>query len=409
MDRRIKEKLLLLLLFLNSMNFMNKFFYFVIFILLYYALAFKVNVQLKRINPICIILTIFSLVMSILSVIYDSADAVDIIVYISMPLYFIMGTSVFRRICITKDDCIKSFESYVLIPVIGIAVHGVLNLFYNFSRLRGSGISERVTFDFWNGLEWIATGQVSLFILISGLLYYTLFCLNLRKDAIKKIIMIALIIMGIYYNMQLATRTLVYACIIALIIIAIVLYIKEANIVSNAILNIVKFAGVIAVAYFCYQIDLFSIKTYISSSPLVMRISGFDSAMESNVRTLQNEHVLKLFLESPLSIPRFNDTVELNFVHNMILTILYQYGILPAIAIAIYELYWVIQCIRCLKINAINKRVISIIFGVNISLLCFTMVEPAYSAVPWLFSIHAYLVGLFDEMIKEVKHENNPS
>lgn len=390
----VQQSLKYILLFLLGVNFGNKFYYIVPLFIIIVLLQDGKTLVSRRIFKRFIMLLIFTVIYLYGIFRSNGTNLTKIIVYMSFPFMYLVGY-------FFKIRC-EQWKASVLTLIAGLAIHGVLNLATNSAILLG-GFGTRSTIDFWTKSEWIMTGQISLFILISGCAYYIFFSMSKQENAILKPMLIVLLVLGLIYNVLGATRTVVYACVLDMIIcIFISLWKKRKNAIK-----LFKYTLGIALVIFClwgmYALNIFNVRTIMESTPLFQRIERLNTVSTStNERQEQVYLALMQLFDYPLGGYKMNfpGMGKIDFIHNTWLNIAYATGYIPCIVFLLFCLWGVKDCITILKKDTENNAVF--VCGIFIVALVYMYLEPVCEAVPSFITIFCFICGRISYRVEEI-------
>lgn len=393
----IQQSLKYVLLFLLGVNFGNKFYYFVPLFIIIVLLQDGKTLLSKRICKRFLVLLIFSIIYLYGIFRSNGTNLTKIIVYMSFPFMYLIGY--FFK---TRNE---QWKTSVLTLIIGLAFHGVLNLSTNSAILLG-GFGARSTIDFWIKSEWIMTGQISLFILIAGCTYYMFFCLSKKENVILKSMLIILLILGLIYNVLGATRTVIYACVLDIVIgIFISIWKKHKNSTK-----LFKYIFSTALVIFClwgiYSLNIFNIKTIMESTPLFQRIERLNTVANStNERQEQVYLALTQLFDYPLGGYKMNfpGMGKIDFIHNTWLNIAYAVGYIPCILFLIFCFSGLKDCITILKKDTENNAVF--VCGIFIVAMVYMYLEPVCEAVPSFITIFCFICGRISYRVEYIKNK----
>lgn len=393
----IQQSLKYVLLFLLGVNFGNKFYYIVPLFIIIVLLQDGKTLLSKKICKRFLVLLIFSIIYLYGIFRGNNTDLTKIIVYMSFPFMYLVGYFF--------KTCNEQWKASALTLIVGLACHGVLNLVTNSAILLG-GAGTRSTIDFWTKSEWIMTGQISLFILISGCAYYIFFSMSKRKNVILKPILMILLILGLIYNVLGATRTVVYACVLDMVIcIFISLWKKRKNATK-----LFKYTLGIAFVIFClwgmYTLNIFNIRTIMESTPLFQRIERLNTV--SNLTNERQEQVylaLMQLFDYPLGGYKMNfpGMGRIDFIHNTWLNIAYAAGYVSCVVFLLFCFLEVKDCIAILKKDTENNAVF--VCGIFIVAMIYMYLEPVCEAVPSFITIFCFICGRISYRVEYIKNK----
>ena len=369
-----------LFLFALALNLFNKFYYlFILSLLIVSDLQFSLK---RHISIRFFVLLLFSTSYWIALISYRAFDIRDLIAVFSCPIAFLIGAS-----CICKNN---QWVRYIYAIVLGLACHGFLNFIYNYGSLADS---QRAPIDCWLQTEWVITGQISLFILLSGFSYYVFFIMRIRKSPILKSLFILLWIVGIQYNVLCATRTVVYSVALNILFsVALSIFVLKEHIPKNVliILSVSLFAVLV------YYFNFFGIRNYIESTALFERISLISQKGSSHdiySRQGQIEQAFKQLLDYPFGGYRMVFPVKIEFIHNAYLNIAYGEGLIPAVLFLTYTILFLKNGLDYLKQNT-NSQFVFVTSGLYLATLTYFLIEPVFEANTSFVTLFCFIDGL---------------
>lgn len=374
-------------LLLLGVNFGNKFYYIVpLFIVIVLSKDGKPQLSKQTLERF-LVLMVFSIIYLYAIFRSNGTNLTKIIVYMSFPFMYLVGYFFKIRS--------EQWNASVLTLVVGLSIHGALNLVTNSAILLG-GFGTRSTIDFWTKSEWIMTGQISLFILIAGCTYYMFFCLSKKENAILKSMLILLLVLGLIYNVLGATRTVIYACVLDIVICIFISVWKKRKNSTKLFKYIFSTALVIFCLWGIYSLNIFNIKTIMESTPLFQRIERLNTV--SNLTNERQEQVylaLGQLFDYPLGGHKMNfpGMGKIHFIHNTWLNIAYAAGYIPCILFLLFCISGVKDCITILKKDTENNAVF--VCGIFIVAMVYMYLEPVCEAVPSFITIFCFICGRF--------------
>lgn len=195
-----------LLLFLASMNFMAKYFYFVF-------AAFIVCMLASKLKCIINIPIIFLSVLSVCFIVQEMRNGSSfsvILKYLAYPMSYIIGyyfTNTKSNSLLDNKE--TNFRLMLYSMTLGNFVHILLNFTSNLGSLN------RNTIDFWSKSYLSATGQAGLFCLIIGVCVAILLSDCTTRT---KVVIIAGLVTVMLYNLILSCRSVFLMLAIALLV-----------------------------------------------------------------------------------------------------------------------------------------------------------------------------------------------
>ncbi|MDC0827347.1 hypothetical protein [Faecalitalea cylindroides] len=267
--------------------------------------------------------------------------------------------------------------------LIGFGVHAFLNYISNI------GVTRWLLTDFFTGSIQAATGSGVLNTMIFSLLAYLLF---IEKDKKIKILGLVLEIVACIYSFQLGGRTqLIILGLVFVIIFFFYLFEKKGFVPTFK--TIMRLAILVILVYIVYQLDIFSIKTSIESSNLLLRLEqgGLEASDQYRINSVLNG------LLSLINHP-FGGQETVFYFHNMWLDVGRVSGVFPFLFLLLYSVlatYHVLMIFLNKNYNiTIRYLFLSLYLGIQINFFTEPIMEGAIS----FFLAFCFLSGLVDYM-----------
>lgn len=267
--------------------------------------------------------------------------------------------------------------------LIGFGVHAFLNYISNI------GVTRWLLTDFFTGSIQAATGSGVLNTMIFSLLAYLLF---IEKDKKIKILGLVLEIVACIYSFQLGGRTqLIILGVVFVIIFFFYLFEKKGFVPTFK--TIMRLAILVILVYIVYQLDIFSIKTSIESSNLLLRLEqgGLEASDQYRINSVLNG------LLSLINHP-FGGQETAFYFHNMWLDVGRVSGVFPFLFLLLYSVlatYHVLMIFLNKNYNiTIRYLFLSLYLGIQINFFTEPIMEGAIS----FFLAFCFLSGLVDYM-----------
>jgi len=267
--------------------------------------------------------------------------------------------------------------------LIGFGVHAFLNYISNI------GVTRWLLTDFFTGSIQAATGSGVLNTMIFSLLAYLLF---IEKDKKIKILGLVLEIVACIYSFQLGGRTqLIILGLVFVIIFFFYLFEKKGFVPTFKI--IMRLVFLVILVYIVYQLDIFSIKTTIESSNLLLRLKqgGLEASDQYRINSVLNG--LLLLMNHP-----FGGQETVFYFHNMWLDVGRVSGVFPFLFLLLYSVlatYHVLMIFLNKNYNiTIRYLFLSLYLGIQINFFTEPIMEGAIS----FFLAFCFLSGLVDYM-----------
>lgn len=385
-NAHMKRWMTYLLLFLMALNFNNMFYIlYIVFAICFVVFEGRATYSKTVFGRICL-LALFSVVYLSVYFWHNEFQISKLVVYTSFPIMFAFGNA----LCSQN----KKWTTPIWVIVMGLAVHGCLNFVTNFSVIFGK-TTVRETVDFWTQEEWIATGQISLFILLAGCAYYILFCISFRTTPFLKLALILLLALGMIYNIRLATRTVVYACALSLLIGVVLRWWKSKNSVSKRMRFIFRILCILLVVFIIGYFNIGGIRDWIIDSPLYQRVENIDygESVTLDSRWGQMVAAFQMLGEKPWGGYTMEFATNLDFIHNTWLNIAYSCGTVAAIIFFIYGLTILTDMWTVVRKSQSGKSAILVV-GIYAAVVAYWMLEPVCEAIPSIITLFCFINGL---------------
>lgn len=379
---KIKEMLVLVLLFMASMNFNAKFFYFVF-------LSFLVVLVTQR----CMVIDTVSIIYLLLCItmaIYNFGEGLLSMLRCFAPLcFYLVGLNLVSDDLTAmpkiqkRNDPQKMGYSVLVTISLGSFSHYFLNYVYNLGFSLG-----RNTNDIWTGQIMAATGQNALACLMLGLACTMLFLPPRKWHRWAALAIISLMLM---YNLVLSCRTLLV--ILCILLMVGMVYPKQNTKYGMQLLKyITYFALLCGAVMVLYTLNIGGFRDYIQDSMLFSRFDGSITLLTDN----ESRANAKLsFISQMLKYPFGGCHMRkmYGYAHDLLLDAYDEYGVI------VFLLMIVVLIISIVKLYVLLRRTdysesfkLSLLLIYCAVLLEFT-VEPILAGMPWLFSCYCLING----------------
>lgn len=389
----LPEKLVFLLCFLGSLNFINRYYYWIFIAFFVTILLFKNTVPLNISSASLLIFAFLLMIFSGEKLDYWS-DYVKPFTYL---ISYIIGHNLINRM---KGKSNISVEHYLYTIVIVFAsanlLHYLLNWIINWR------VTFRNTYDFWTGNVMSATSQMSLACLAIGLsCAYIFSACKLKYKVLAGSILIA--ILG--YNLVLAGRTTIVMIVLCSFI-ALFHYLSNYNKVKKLRVWIAVFVVALLI-WFIYVFDLFGVQTIVENSNLFNRFfgKGNNHLIVADTRFLLKSRYIALLWDYPWGGGKIHAVVQ-EYAHDLLLDTYDQAGVLAFGVLVVF----LIKSVHNL-INVWRNKVLS--FEIKQIILCTYMViymefyiEPILAGMPWLFATFCLLDGAVCNLLGMVERQS---
>ena len=385
---KLKRILVFVLLYLASMNFQAKFFYFV-----FASLIVLCFVQKKLVVDRA---SVLYLVLSIVMAVYNRSEGVFSMIrcLANVSLYFVGYNMMFlsvqgdERLVLKSDYANKTGFSLLAVIAAGSFTHYLLNFIYNYNKIIG-----RNTNDIWTGEIMAATGQATLACLMLGLSVAMVFA-PVKKS--HRYVGVACIILMLAYNLMLAGRTML---VVLFALFAVALFytrktLKTAYEKFKLGMGIVMSVLVLLIAY---MYDLFGIRSYILSSNLFSRF-GTSLALfaESSTRASSKVEFITHAYDHPFGGLHLRQ--KYGYAHDLLLDGYDEYGIIGFALLVAILVIGVKELFTLLRHTNYSYEFKFASLCIYVAILLMFCAEPILAGMPWLFACFCMINGCITAM-----------
>lgn len=375
--------LLLALLFLSSMNFYAKFFYFA-----FAATAVSVLVfSCVEINGAFFLYLFLGMIMVIYNVDNGIMAMIRCLTYAAVYYtgFAFSVNSVEKSLDFSQKNEVLQKRLYEMLCAVALGsfTHFMLNYFSNIGREVG-----RNTNDIWTGEMQAATGQTALACLIIGL---SVSMLLMPRKWYSRLIGIIAIVGVLAYNLVLAGRTVI---VISLIVLALgfIFTVKNTKRVDNRIKLFGLVVFLILLVFLIWNFNVGGIKETLKDSNLYLRFFGKGADdLEESGRMEKKISFLKNMLDYPLGGLNLNK--RFGYAHDLLLDGYDEYGFSVLILLIIILFNGIKNLIGFCKNSQSHLFVRTAFFCVYISILLEFCVEPIFAGMQWFFVCFCLING----------------
>ena len=385
---KLKRALVFGLLFLASMNFYAKFFYFAF--AAFFALCL---VQRKVIvNGI----SLLYLALSVLMAVYNFDEGIKSMLRCLTPVcLYIVGSNIALGVSQSRNGSVwydteraekTSFAALATIAA-GSFTHYILNFLLNV----GQSISRNTT-DIWSGAIMAATGQATLACLMLGLSVAMVFLP--KKKSLRYIGMVCIV--GVLaYNLMLSGRTLFVISGI-LFALAIVYVSKTAGSSIKRVRTFTVIALALLAVVIIFTANVGGIRDAVLDSNFFKRFEGGNLLSDNSPRTEAKLNYLRDMLKYPIGGLHMRS--QYGYAHDLLLDGYDEYGIL-GLLILLGILASGVRALYRLMIRTDYAKETKLAFlCVNCAVWLVFYVEPILPGMQWLFACYALINGIMDAM-----------
>lgn len=289
--------------------------------------------------------------------------------------------------CITKVIYILS---------VFMALHGILNLLYNFTRL-GTGVLGNMTAlnDIWSGTTASATGQASNFCLLTGILYYSMI---VQHDVKVRMGISFLFVLAFVYNLALGGRSFLILTLLAIVsgfLVHLYCSLGKKIHIKNILPTLILIGFFVIGAYYAYQNNIAGIGDIVEDSFWYQRffsLSGQDITEDSRLdRKIQ---YYNLFFTYMFGGNHINIAHGVGFAHELWLDIFDAAGIIPFILIWIYTLRAWHRVLMLLSRKEVEAKYKILVVSLSMVVSIYFFIEPILYGTPILLLSFCIIDGM---------------
>lgn len=396
------EALTLMVLFLASVNFMNRYVYFVYIAFVFVFMHKNLTIPMKG--------TVFALVLLGVSYILFLSSTTDsltnMIKSFTYLVCYLIGYNYVRPFGKeTEMNMSSKVLRLIVVVALGNCGHLILNMFLN------QGINTSVlrdTMDFWTRQPMAATGQAALGCIAIAVGIATLFSEALKK---YKLFSLAMILVILYYNLTLAGRTLIIMTLIVLVLALGRLILSSKLSSYRKALTITGIVICVIIFFLLYSANVGGIKSIIVNSNIYERFFGeYKVELNEDSRLEFKLMYIEKILEHPWGNKTLRKAAGGHYAHDLYLDTCSDAGIFALLAIAIYVLSSLSRLLKIMKnknVSFIFKQVIfCVYFIINIEF----WLEPVIEGIPWFLASYCLIdgaVACFISMNRDGENDRN--
>ena len=372
------------MLYLASMNFMAKYFYFIFAIFALYCLL-KKKIQFNN-------ATYLYLLLGFLMALYCYDDgAMAMMRCFGAPFAYLIGYNLSQG-AIFDDDSNEAIQkrSYILLSAIayGSFTHFILNFLYNL----GSE-TERNTKDIWSGTTTASTGQAAMGCIMIGFAVALVIASSKKWEQTLGVFLLLSILL---YNFVLAGRTLI----IILAITAVIGYFYWSRIRLQRSSKFLWILGLCFLLLLAYVFNIGGVRTFVEESNFFLR---FADITEEEILESGRGDKKMFFLQNSWKYPfgGLHMRDEVGYAHDLLLDAYDEFGFL-SLFLLLGILYDGIKKMIFICRDETKDVQIRVSFVcVYIALLLEFCVEPIFAGMQWLFVSYSLINGCLARMYQK--------
>ena len=394
-------------LLLSSMNFGNKYFYFLFFC---FAVLFLLGLPSFRVNGM--VLVLFGISISYLLFNPDSAYSVTgFIKQFVYPLSYICGLNCLRQFERSKKGELtdkeygkiqeRGFLLLCFVIALGILVHVILNLYAN------PDPSDRTIIDFWTGNATSATGNAALLCFGVGMIPALL--VN-KSGLFGKIFAVVSLAISVVFALILAGRT--FFLLFAIVFFATVLFSAYLTRKAKKAVRIIVICAVaVGIFVLLFSNNAFGLQDAFTGSNFYDRFFGEHANIELNEDgRLERKRMFfdnMFYWENLWGGGALRAASNGKFAHELYLDLLSDAGIIAYVLVIVFVFSRTIRAVKFAfsRESGIAPVTAAIIFGLFLSLNIEFLIEPIIQGMPWLFPTFCLLCGMLDYLIDHKRKE----
>lgn len=387
-----KSTILFLLLFLASMNFMAKFFYFV-FLAIVVVLIFDKKIIVDKLTYVYLLLCFCMASYNIFT-----EGVLSSVRCLSGLVFYMVGRNILDY-QYEYDDRPRlenrhvEKQMYMILTALagGSFIHYMANFFLNFGNNIG-----RNTVDIWSQVSMAATGQAALACIMSG---FSIALIVAPPKKIFRYVGVILLVSVFMYNLTLAGRTLLVM--ISIVLLFAVIY-RYKNIINPTRRHKFLTGAVFIVLSLCalYIFNVGGIRDAIEESALFERLMDMSGSRvkKEDSRVYRKFMHLTNFHKHPFG-GSYKRT-QFGYAHDLLLDGYDEYGILVLALLTMVVFIGIKEAYKFCRYSLCSTECKVAFACVYISILIEFTVEPILAGMQWLFCCFCLINGY----IKSVNH-----
>ncbi len=385
-SKKLEYGLIIACLFLSSMNFYAKFFYFVFAaFLIFLFLSRKIEVTWS---------TLLYLSLGAFMAVYNADEGIlSMLRCLAYVFCYIIGGNIVMDASklggSAKEKDLQSQRTaygFLISICLGSFVHFMLNFLTN----RGTTIG-RNTIDIWTGSVMAATVQAAIACCMTGFSVAMILCPMKRKQRLYGIIAILGIML---YNLMLAGRTLIVIFLVVFLV-GFVYFLTDRGDNIRRRKTLFALAGLASLALLLYLFNAGGIRDYVEGSNLLFRFGGSDKGLLNTERTNSKMLFLRDFWTYPFGGLHMQQKYGVH-AHDLLLDAYDEYGIIELILLVMILAAGIWKLLRLCRNKDFHLGYRMAFLCVYIAILLEFTVEPIFEAAPWLFVNYALINGCVD-------------
>lgn len=312
---------------------------------------------------------------------------------VAIPIAFLIGSRI-------KNCTPEKIVFYMVFVAFFMALHAMMNMYYNFSQMGIMAIAERVSYDFWTRDISSSTGQASK---MTPFLACSFYLIMYNKNKALKYLSIVLLLLNIVYDLELGGRSALVLLFFTIIFSYIIgsIRAKSAGSSAKVLVGLLFFCIVI---YFAYEANLLGIKDLFESSSFNQRFNGVSGQdINEDDRTRRKIIYLQNLLTYPFGGQHLCNDLKIGHAHDLWLDTFDMVGLIPFCILLFYTYSSIIRAYRMYKKQAVDPYKATVILTFFVIMNVQFFLEPIIEGSPKLFIYYC----LIDAMVSQFLMKQN--
>ena len=375
----IIQPLVLVLLFLASMNAFSKYFYFIF--IAFVVLLFKENLKLKADRMFFLLLS-----FSALFVVFSPDTSGSLMLSLKQfayPLCYLIGLN-FQ----TRRDRNNAFSAEVQNKVyfaislmaLGAFAHYCLNFLINIDSLARNNV------DFWSGEILNSTGQAALSIMAVAVFVSTIFSQARFSSKIYSIIGLAIVFI---YNFILAGRSLIVITLSTMLaaIIFMILSTDTRYKAGKILLIIISFVLIFVI----YSENIFGLRDFIFGTNLSKRLEQM--SFFEDIRLIRKGQYISNMFMYPFGGGKLHDFIG-GHAHDILLDTYSDAGMFAFLVLLGFFAVSLKNAFNIIRNKRLEYNLRILVLCMFVVLILEFSIEPILAGMPWMFCAFCFYCGL---------------
>ena len=312
---------------------------------------------------------------------------------VAISLAFLLGSRM-------KNCTPEKIVFYMVFVAFFMALHAMLNMYYNFSQMGMMAIAERASYDFWTRDISSSTGQASK---MTPFLACSFYLIMYNKNKALKYLSIILLLLNVIYNLELGGRSALVLLFFTIILSYLIGSIRAKSAGSSAKFLVILVFFCIAI-YFAYEANLFGIQDLFENSSFNQRFNGVSGQdINEDDRTRRKIIYLQNLLTYPFGGQHLCNDLKIGHAHDLWLDTFDMAGLIPLFILLYYTYSSIIRAYRLYKKQTVDPYKATVILTFFVIMNAQFYLEPIIEGSPKLFIYYC----LIDAMVSQCLMKQN--